>query len=457
MTDEPAADGGLTAKEQDIVERIEEENIDFLRLQFTDILGTVKNVSVPARQAEKAFDEGIYFDGSSIEGFVRIQESDMRLEPDVDTFAILPWREGDKGRVARLICDVHDASTGDPFAGDPRHVLKQAIDRAAEMGYELNVGPEPEFFLFDKDEDGRATTNVHDAGGYFDLAPKDTAQDIRRDIIYTLEEMGFEVEASHHEVAEGQHEIDFKYEDALTTADNIATFRAVVRAVAEVNGAHATFMPKPIARIAGSGMHCHLSLFTEDGSNAFYDPDDEEFHLSETATQFLAGVLEHAPALTAVCNPTVNSYKRLVPGYEAPVYVAWSDVNRSVLVRKPAARTEAASRIELRSPDPACNPYLALAAMLHAGLDGIERGLTAPDPVRENIYEFDERKREEYGIEMLPGSLEQAIDALEADEVIQAALGDHVFGKFVEAKRKEYADYRVDVSQWELDRYLETF
>ena len=456
MTDEPLSDSWLTAKEETIVERIGEENVDFLRLQFTDILGTVKNVSVPARQAEKAFDEGIYFDGSSIEGFVRIQESDMRLEPDADTFAILPWREGDKGRVARLICDVYDATTGEPFTGDPRYVLKQAIDRAAEMGYDLNVGPEPEFFLFDKDEDGRATTNVHDAGGYFDLAPKDTAQDIRRDIIYTLEEMGFEIEASHHEVAEGQHEIDFKYDDALTTADNIATFRAVVRAVAEKNDTHATFMPKPIARINGSGMHTHLSLFTEDGSNAFYDADDE-FHLSETAKQFLAGVLEHAPALTAVCNPTVNSYKRLVPGYEAPVYVAWSDVNRSALVRKPAARSEAAARIELRSPDPASNPYLALAVMLHAGLDGIERDLTAGDPVRENIYEFDEAKRDEYGIEMLPGSLSEAIDALEADEVVQEALGEHVYAKFVEAKRKEYDDYRIEVSQWELDRYLETF
>jgi glutamine synthetase len=282
------------------------------------------------------------------------------------------------------------------------------------------------------------------------------ASDLRREIIYNLESMGFEVEASHHEVAQGQHEIDFKYADALTTADNIATFRSVVRATAADNDLHATFMPKPIARINGSGMHTHLSLFDESGTNAFHDENDE-FNLSGTAKQFLAGILDHAPALTAVCNPTVNSYKRLVPGYEAPVYVAWSDVNRSALVRKPAARVPAASRIELRSPDPSCNPYLALASMLHAGLDGIERGLDAPDPVRENIYEFDEAKREEYGIDTLPGNLGEAIDALEADPVIQNALGEHVYPKFVEAKTQEFDEYRVAVSEWELDRYLETF
>ena len=455
MTDDMSTDGGLSAAEQEVIDRIEEEGVDFLRLQFTDILGTVKNVSVPARQAEKAFTEGIYFDGSSIEGFVRIQESDMRLAPDPETFAVLPWRSDGEGRAARMICDVIDTATGKPFTGDPRTVLKRAVDRADRMGYTLNAGPEPEFFVFKKDEDGRATTTTHDAGGYFDLAPKDLASDLRREIIYNLESMDFEVEASHHEVAEGQHEIDFKYADALTTADNIATFRSVVRATAELHDLHATFMPKPIARINGSGMHTHLSLF-EDGENAFHDGSDE-FNLSETAKQFLGGILEHAPALTAVCNPTVNSYKRLVPGYEAPVYVAWSDVNRSALVRKPAARTPAASRIELRSPDPSCNPYLALAAMIHAGLDGIERGITAPDPVRENIYEFDEAKREEYGIETLPGSLDGAVDALEADEVVRSALGEHVTEKFVEAKRQEAAEYRVEVSDWELERYLETF
>jgi glutamine synthetase len=441
----------------DVLEQIEAENVDFLRLQFTDILGTVKNVSIPAHQAEKAFEEGIYFDGSSIEGFVRIQESDMRLEPDPDTFAILPWRSqrGDDTVTARLICNVINTSTGAPFEGDPRYVLQRAIDRANDLGYELNAGPEPEFFVFENDENGRATTTTHDSGGYFDLAPKDMAQEIRAEIIYTLEKMGFEVEASHHEVARGQHEIDFKYADALTTADNIATFRSVVRATAQLHDVHATFMPKPIAGINGSGMHTHLSLF-ENGENAFHD-DNDEFNLSETAYSFLGGILEHAPALTAICNPTVNSYKRLVPGYEAPIYVAWSDVNRSALVRKPAARVPAASRIELRSPDPSSNPYLALAVMLHAGLDGIEKGLDAPDPVRENIYEFTETDREERGIETLPTTLGQAINALKGDDVILDALGPHISEKFVQAKTQEYTEFLASVSEWEIDRYLETF
>ena len=441
----------------DVLSRIEEENIDFLRLQFTDILGTVKNVSIPAHQAEKAFGEGIYFDGSSIEGFVRIQESDMRLNPDPDTFAILPWRSRreDSTVSARLICDVIDTSTGEPFTGDPRTVLKRAIAKAEDMGFEMNAGPEPEFFVFEKDEDGRATTETHDAGGYFDLGPKDLAQEIRAEIIYMLEAMGFEVEASHHEVAPGQHEIDFKYADALTTADNIATFRSVVRAVSELHDVHATFMPKPISGINGSGMHTHISLF-RDGENAFHEESDE-FGLSETAYSFLAGILEHAPAITAICNPTVNSYKRLVPGYEAPIYVAWSDVNRSALVRKPAARGPAASRIELRSPDPSCNPYLALAVMLQAGLDGIERGLDAPDPVRENIYDFTEADREERGIETLPSTLGQAVAALKEDDVILDALGDHISEKYIQAKTQEYTEFLASVSGWELDRYLETF
>jgi glutamine synthetase len=459
MTDEnTATDGGLTATEQDVIDEIDEKNVDFLRLQFTDILGTVKNVSVPATQAEKAFTEGIYFDGSSIDGFVRIQESDMRLDPDPETFAVLPWRNGDSdgGAAARLICDVIDTSTGEPFSGDPRGVLKDAIARAEEMGYDVNMAPEPEFFLFEEDEDGRATTITNDAGGYFDLAPKDLASDVRRDIIYGLESMGFDIEASHHEVAEGQHEINFTYDDALSTADNVATFRSVVRAIAAEHDLHATFMPKPIARINGSGMHTHISLFTEDGDNAFHD-DDDEFNLSGTAKSFLAGVLEHAPAITAIANPTVNSYKRLVPGYEAPVYVAWSDRNRSALIRKPAARVPAASRIELRSPDPSCNPYLAFAAMIHAGLEGIENDMESDDPVRENIYEFDEAKREEYGITTLPSNLGEAVEAFENDETIQSAMGEHIAEKFVEAKTQEFEEYIVEVSEWELDRYLEKF
>jgi len=448
-------DGGLTEAAQDVLDEIDERGVDFLRLQFTDILGTVKNVSVPAEQAEKAFSEGIYFDGSSIEGFVRIQESDMRLVPDPSTFAILPWRNSEEHASGRLICDVINTSTGEPFEGDPRRVLKNALERADDLGYTVNAAPEPEFFLFEEDEDGRATTKTADAGGYFDVAPKDLASDVRRDIIYGLEDMGFEIEASHHEVAQGQHEINFEYDDALSTADNVATFRTVVRAIAAQHDLHATFMPKPIPRINGSGMHTHISLF-QDGENAFHD-EDGQFNLSEIAQSFIAGILDHAPAIAAVTNPTVNSYKRLVPGYEAPVYVAWSDRNRSALIRKPAARTPAASRIEARFPDPSCNPYLAFAALIHAGLDGIERDLDCDDPVRENIYEFDEAKREEYGIDTLPENLGEAIDELEADEVVSDALGEHVFENFVEAKRQEHKEYLVDVSQWELDQYLEKF
>jgi glutamine synthetase len=454
--DNVSTDGGFTPDEQRVLDEIDGRNVDFLRLQFTDILGTVKNVSVPADQAEKAFTEGIYFDGSSIEGFVRIQESDMRLKPDPRTFAVLPWRNREEGASARMICDVYDTATDEPFVGDPRSVLKQALQRAHDMGYTVNAAPEPEFFLFQEDEEGRATTTTGDHGGYFDLAPKDLASDVRRDIIYGLEEMDFEIEASHHEVARGQHEINFEYDDALSTADNVSTFRTVVRAIAAQHDLHATFMPKPIPKINGSGMHTHISLFTEDGENAFHDGADE-FDLSATAKQFLGGILEHAPAITAVTNPTVNSYKRLVPGYEAPVYVAWSDRNRSALIRKPAARVPAASRIEARFPDPSCNPYLAFAALIHAGLDGIERDLDASAPIRENIYEFDEETREEYGIETLPENLGEAVDALEDDPVIYDALGEHVGPKFVEAKRQEHSEYLVDVSQWELDRYLETF
>jgi len=454
MTNGDSKTDGLTDREQAVLDEIEAEGIDFLRLQFTDILGTVKNVSIPAHQAEKAFTEGIYFDGSSIEGFVRIQESDMRLDPDPETFAVLPWRSNGSGGSARLICDVVDRG-GNAFAGGPRQVLKNVLARAEDMGYSVSIGPEPEFFLFEKDEAGDATTDAHDNGGYFDLAPKDLASDIRREIIFTLEEMGFEIEASHHEVARGQHEINFKYDDALTTADNIATFRAVVRAVAEQNDVHATFMPKPIGEINGSGMHSHISLFDQDGENAFAD-DDDEFNLSETAYQFMGGVLEHAPAFTAVTNPTVNSYKRLVPGYEAPVYIAWSDVNRSALIRVPDAAGVSA-RFEIRSPDPSCNPYLALAAVIASGLEGIERGADPGDAVREDIYEFDDEKRAEYGIQTLPGNLGEAITALEDDPVVREALGPHVSEKFAEAKRQEFSEYKASVSEWETDRYLEKF
>jgi len=440
--------------EQDVLDEIEDRGVEFLRLQFTDILGVVKNVSIPADQAEKAFEEGIYFDGSSINGFVRIQESDMRLKPDPETFAVLPWRDKEDGGAARMICDVINTSTGKPFEGDPRYVLKEAIEEADEHGFTVNMAPEPEFFLFEHDEDGYATTEFADHGGYFDLAPKDLQSDVRREIIFTLEEMGFDIEASHHEVAKGQYEINFEYADALTTADNVATFRFVVRAVAAQYDLHATFMPKPVPRINGSGMHTHMSFF-EDGENAFHG--DGDFDLSETALSALAGILDHAPAITAVTNPTVNSYKRLVPGYEAPVYVAWSDRNRSALIRKPAARTPAATRFEARFPDPSCNPYLGFASLINAAMDGVERELEAPDPIRENIYEFDEDKIDEYGIGTLPKNLGDAVDELEKDEIVLGGLGDHIAEKFVEAKREEFTEYLVNVSDWEIDRYLETY
>ncbi|MFW5912313.1 MAG: type I glutamate--ammonia ligase [Candidatus Hadarchaeota archaeon] len=441
-------------KKEEVLQEIENENVKFVRLQFTDILGIVKNVAIPSSQVEKAFDEGILFDGSSIEGFVRIQESDMRLEPDPETFAILPWRhtDGDDPKTARLICDIKDTD-GSDFIGDPRYVLRSAISKAEKMGYECMAGPEPEFFAFKK-ENGKPTTDPHDRGGYFDFAPKDLASDLRRDITFALEAMGFEVEASHHEVAEGQHEIDFKYEDALRTADNIATFRTVVRAIAELNDLHATFMPKPVAGINGSGMHTHISLF-ENGENAFYDPDDK-YNLSKTAYHFMGGLIKHAAAITAVCNPIVNSYKRLVPGYEAPVYIAWSAVNRSALIRVPGA-TGVGTRLEFRSPDPTANPYLALATLISAGLDGIENKISPGDPVEEDIYNFTDEKRKEYGIDTLPENLNQAIDALEEDEVIQEALGGHINEKFIQAKRAEWNEYKANVSQWELDRYLDTF
>lgn len=443
----------MTSKE-DVIKTIEQKNVKFLRLQFTDILGIVKNVTILAEQAKKALFEGIWFDGSSIEGFVRIQESDMRLDPDPDTFSILPWKcenESDS-KTARLICDVIDTD-GTKFKGDPRYVLKKVIEQGEDMDFDIMAGPEPEFFIFEK-EDGIPTTIPNDSGGYFDFAPKDMASDLRSDMIFALEEMGFEIEASHHEVADGQHEIDFKYEDALKTADNIATFRTVVRTIAELNGLHATFMPKPIAEINGSGMHTHISLFKGD-KNAFFDPDDEH-NLSETAYHFMGGLLEHAPAITAVCNPTVNSYKRLVPGYEAPVYIAWSKINRSTLIRVPGA-TGKSTRLELRSPDPTTNPYLALAVMYKAGLDGIEKEISPKEPIQEDIYEFTEEKRRKHCIDMLPENLSRALDALEEDEVVKEALGPHITDKFIEAKRKEWNSYKSYVTGWEIDQYLNNF
>ncbi|WP_067616891.1 type I glutamate--ammonia ligase [Alicyclobacillus acidiphilus] len=434
----------------DIIKHAEENNVRYVRLQFTDLLGIVKNVEIPVDQLPKALANKMMFDGSSIQGFVRIEESDMYLVPDLATWLVFPW-DTPQGRVARLICDVH-LPDGTPFAGDPRSVLKNVVAKANEMGFSaFNVGPEPEFFLFKLDEKGNPTQDLNDEGGYFDWAPVDLGENCRRDIVVTLENMGFEVEASHHEVAPGQHEIDFRYADAVEAADNITTFRLVVKTVARQHGLHATFMPKPLYGINGSGMHTHLSLF-RNGENAFYDASDE-MGLSDTARYFLAGVLEHAQAFTAICNPTVNSYKRLVPGYEAPCYIAWSGKNRSPLVRVPAARGQS-TRIEVRSPDPSCNPYLAIASLLASGLDGIERELELAPPVNRNIYVMTESEKEEAGIRSLPSNLHEATEALLHDQVLVNALGHHVLLHFVEAKRIEWNMFRTQVTEWEREQYL---
>ncbi|NIQ04387.1 MAG: type I glutamate--ammonia ligase [Candidatus Korarchaeota archaeon] len=440
--------------ETELRKTIEAEGVTFIRLQFTDILGTVKHISIPSKQIGKAFKDGIWFDGSSIEGFVRINESDMRLKPDPSTFEIFPCNDEGGCKTARFICDVIH-SDGYPFEGNPRQVLQNQIDKASEMGYILNVGPEPEFFIFEK-ENGKTTTTPHDTGGYFDFDPKHVASDIRNEIILALEEVGFKIEASHHEAAEGQHEIDFTYADALTTADRIVTFRTIVRTIAEKRGLHATFMPKPVYGVNGNGMHVHLSLFNNTGENIFYDEEDQ-YGLSAIAYQFMAGLLEHAPAVTAVCNPLVNSYKRLLPGYEAPVYIAWSVLNRSALIRKPAFRRPESTRMEFRSPDPSCNPYLAFAVILAAGLDGIKRKLDCPQHIRENIYNFTEAKRKEYGIEKLPANLKEALEALKKDEIIKKALGEHVYKKFLRAKLQEWEEYESQVTSWELTKYLENY
>ncbi|ADG06351.1 type I glutamate--ammonia ligase [Kyrpidia tusciae] len=439
---------------EDIMRMVKEENVRYIRLQFTDLLGIIKNVEIPVSQLPKALDNKIMFDGSSIEGFVRIEESDMYLYPDLNTWLIFPWIGGDGGRVARLICDIY-LPDGTPFPGDPRGILKRVLRQAQDMGFStMNVGPEPEFFLFKMDESGSPTTEVNDQGGYFDLAPVDLGENCRREIVLALEQMGFEIEASHHEVAPGQHEIDFKYADAVSAADNIMTFKLVVKTIARQLGLHATFMPKPVFGINGSGMHTHQSLF-QGSENAFYDERDE-FGLSETAKQYLAGILAHARAFTAIANPTVNSYKRLVPGYEAPVYIAWSFQNRSPLVRVPASRG-LSTRIEVRSPDPSANPYLALAAMLAAGLDGIRNRMPLPEPVNRNIYVMTESERVQAGILTLPASLKEALDELSRDEVIVNALGEHAFTHFVEAKLIEWDMFRTAVHPWERDQYLNLY
>ncbi|MFB3855614.1 MAG: type I glutamate--ammonia ligase [Vicinamibacterales bacterium] len=432
-----------------ILERAHRERVKFMRLQFSDILGTIKNVEIPDRQFEEALDGKIMFDGSSIEGFVRIEESDMFLKPDLTTFRVFPWAYNSGERVARIICDIANPD-GSPFAGCPRSTLKKVIRLAAEAGYVLNAGPEAEFFLFQK-RGSAPTTETHDSASYFDLTPVDQGEDVRREIVVALEAMGFQVEAAHHEVAPGQHEIDFRYDDVLTTADSISTFRFVVKNVANRNNLHATFMPKPIYGINGSGMHTHQSLFAN-GQNAFYDPDGR-WQLSETCLYYIGGLLRHAKGFCAITNPLVNSYKRLVPGYEAPTNIAWSERNRSPLVRVPATRG-VGTRVELRMPDPSCNPYLALAVMLRAGLDGIARQIDPGPPVNRNIYKMSHRERRHLKIDELPGNLNEALDELEKDVLVKETLGEHILKHFVEAKREEWFDYIKHVSPWEVERYL---
>jgi glutamine synthetase len=436
----------------DIIRIVAEEDIKFIRMQFTDIFGQLKNVAITASQIEKAVNNQVMIDGSSIEGFVRIQESDQYLYPDLDSFAVLPWRP-QHGKSARMICDVYNPD-GTPFIGDPRGVLKRVLARASAMGYMFNVGPECEFFLFQTDSDGKPTTKTNDEASYFDLGPLDHGEETRREICLALEQMGFEIEASHHEVAAGQHEIDFKYADALTAADNIMTFKLTVKMLAQKSGLHATFMPKPIFGVCGSGMHTNMSLF-KDGKNVFHDPDGKR-GLSTEAYGFIAGLLAHVKGLTAITNPLVNSYKRLVPGYEAPCYLAWSTQNRSALVRIPVARGHS-TRVELRSPDPACNPYLALAACLAAGLDGIEKGMTPPPEVTDNIYEMDEAQRRARGLENLPESLKDALDELRRDQVILDVLGEHASTQYIAGKLAEWEDYRMHVSNWEIEKYIVTY
>lgn len=443
----------------DLVARAHGDGVRFVSLQFSDILGMIKSVTIPVGRLEEALEGGVWFDGSSIEGFARIYESDMVLKPDPDTYCVLPWSAPERQR-ARLICDVLGRD-GQPALTAPRVVLKRMLAQATERGYVYNVGPELEFFLFrrNRESDGVRTTRPvpHDVGGYFDFSPRDEAQQVRSEIILALEGMGMQVEMSHHECAVGQHEIDFHYADALASADNAVTFKYVVRAVAAAHGIYASFMPKPIFGVAGSGMHTHQSLFDAQGRNLFYDPEDT-YHLSRLAYNYIAGQMEHARALAAVVSPTVNSYKRLTPGYEAPVYICWAQLNRSALLRVPGHKSQhqGATRVELRCPDPSANPYLAFTAMLAAGLDGIDRDLTPPPPVNEDVYDFDLRDLRERAIGTLPGTLAEAMDELERDEVILDALGPDITDTFLRAKRAEWDEYRIQVTDWELGRYLET-
>jgi len=434
---------------QYVLEMVKKHDVKFIRLWFTDILGFLKSFAITVEELEGALEEGMGFDGSSIEGFARIDESDMMAMPDPSTFQLIPWRPREHSAVARMFCDIVEPD-GTPYKGDPRRVLKDMVKKAAEKGYTYYVGPELEYFYF-KDDKG---TEILDKGGYFDLIPSDVAVDLRRETVLMMEQMGIGVEYSHHEVAPSQHEIDMRYTDALTMADNVMTYRLIVKEIALKNGVYATFMPKPIFGENGSGMHTHQSLFKGD-SNAFFDPNDE-YHLSDIGKSYIAGLLRHAPEITLVTNQWVNSYKRLVPGYEAPVYISWARRNRSDLIRVPMYKPghEKATRAEFRSPDPACNPYLAFAVMLAAGLEGIEKGYKLEPPVERNVYEMTEEERKEYGIKTLPASLADAIALTEKSELVRKTLGDHIFEKLIENKKMEWDRYRIQITKYEIDEYL---
>lgn len=440
---------------KELLERVVSDGVGFISLQFTDVTGTVKSVDMPISRLGEALDDGIWFDGSSVEGFARIQESDMRLRPDIDTYAVLPWSPTEFKR-ARLFCDIFHPD-GSRFEGDPRGVLKTKLEEIERRGWKFMVGSEPEFFLFRRNGDSSIRPVPHDVGGYFDFSPNDEAVRVRTELMQALDTMGLEVEVGHHECALAQHEIDFHFSDALRSADNVLTMKYTVKAIAAQNGLVASFMPKPIFGIAGSGMHCHQSLFDKNGSNLFYDKEDE-FHLSKIAHGFIAGQLAHARAFSAVTSPTVNSYKRLVSGYEAPVYVGWAQTNRSALIRIPRANDGLATavRAELRCPDPSCNPYLAFTVMLAAALDGIERKLEAPEPLNNiNVYDLTREEREARNIVELPGSLREALLEMDNDPLIKNALGDTLYEAFKRAKWAEWEDYRLKVMDWELEKYLE--
>ncbi|WP_366922549.1 type I glutamate--ammonia ligase [Metallumcola ferriviriculae] len=435
-----------------MLSRVAEENVEFIRLQFTDIFGIVKNLAITVEELEKALNGELMFDGSSIDGFARVEESDMYLRPDPSTFAIFPWSRAED-KTARLICDVYK-TIDEPFEGCPRGILKKVLKEANEMGYTVNVGPEGEFFLFHTDERNRPVFDIHDEAGYFDLSPTDKGEKARRDMVLALKKLGFRIEASHHEVAPSQHEIDFQYDEALKTADRFVTFKYVVRNIAHEHGLYATFMPKPLAGENGSAMHCHQSLY-QNGDNAFYDPQSD-FELSTIAKQYIAGILKHANAIAAIGNPTVNSYKRLEPGYEAPVNVAWSTHNRSALVRVPPTRGNG-TRLELRNPDATANPYLLFAVMIKAGLDGIKNNLEVPEPINGNVYELTEKEREEAQLTTLPRNLEEALEDLQQDDLICQALGEHTLSRFLNIKYKEWQEYRSEVHPWEIRRYFKKF